>query len=177
MLMLLSAVETPPDPIWLRTLATVLPVVGTVLVALVAAPWLVGKYRGRGGQGGEPTPAEPMGSPPALGIPSPVSIAATERAALDPVIRLFIEDLHERLSAAHQEAAELHTLRAGDAATIARLTAELADKEVRLRDLEEEYETTKVQANHFRSRLEQLKQELEMTQRKLAICVEGYTQR
>lgn len=168
--------EAQPDPIWLRTLATVLPVVGTIIVATVAAPSVVEKLKQRNAPpqpSPEPTPTLPNGAP---GIPPSVTISATEKAAADPIIRLFIEDLHERLSMAHNEAANLHTLRAADAATIARLTAELAEKESRLGEIEQELNSAQDQNREFRARLRALKEELEATQLKLELCVEGYNQ-
>lgn len=165
------AAETQTDPIWLRTLATVLPFVGTVLVAILTGPKLISWVKNHRNP---PEVVEQHIPPQGPGVPAPVALAATERASTDPIIRLFIDDLHTRLSLAHEEAAELHRLRATDAATIARLTTEIADKEERLQQCEQELSERKVHNRQLMRRLEELKLELESTRRKLAICMEGY---
>jgi hypothetical protein len=159
---------TPPDPIWLRTLATVLPVVGTILVALLTGPTILERLRERKREKNDVTPP-----PEWPGVPTPVAVAAAERASVDPVLRLFIDDLHQRLNLAHGEAAELHRLRAADAGTIARLTTELADRDTRLQQLEQELADKTRDNRHLKRRLEEYKVELEQTRRKLAICLEG----
>lgn len=166
-LVMLYALEAPQDPIWLRTLSTVLPVAGTILVAWIGAPRLLEALRKR--RDGVTEERAPL-----VGVPPQVTVAATETAANDPILKLFVDDLHTRLSLAHNEMAELHRLRAVDAGTIATLTAELADKEERLHEFEVEMESTKTLNSSLRGRLEELKQELEITHRKLSICVEGY---
>lgn len=171
MQLMLFAAETPPDPIWLRTLATVLPVVATIAVALVTGPKLVERMRERRNGRDEPDLIPPREGP---GVPAPVVVAATERASTDPIIRLFIDDLHARLSLAHEEAAELHRLRAVDAGTIARLTTEIGDKEDRLRDCERQLADKNIQNRQLIRRLEELKRELDATRRKLAICIETH---
>lgn len=182
MLEWLSLVEAPPDPIWLRTLATVLPVIGTMVVGIVAAPWVVEKVRAHNRTNRDQSPERSTHALPVdtggPGLPAPVTLAANERASADPILRLFIDDLHQRLSMAHEEAAQLHTQRAGDAATIARLGAEIADKEERLRDCEQELEEKTTQNRALRRRLEELKHDLEATRRRLAICLEdkGFTE-
>lgn len=165
----LSAAETQLDPIWLRTLSTVLPVVGAILVAVIGAPKALEAYRKR--RDGHTSDNDP---PTLTGVPAQVAVAATEKVSGDPILRLFIEDLHHRLSLAHEEAAELHRLRAVDAGTIATLTAELSDKEERLGECEVELESKGTQNRALIGRLETLKEELEVTQRKLSICMEGY---
>lgn len=129
----------------------------------------------RGVSGDRPT-ASPIPLPPATGspgLPAPVTIAATERASADPILRLFIEDLHERLSQAHTETAALHIQRAGDAATIARLGAEIADINERLQGCQQELHTKGEQNRYLRQKLNETQRELEITRRKLAVCLEG----
>lgn len=159
---LLSAAETPQDPIWLRTLSTVLPVLGAIVVAILGGQKVLERRREK--KAIDP-PADPRDS---------VAVAAVEKSSTDPILRLFIEDLHKRLSEAHTEAAQLHQLRAVDAGTIARLSAELADKEARLYEVERDLETKTTQNRVLRGRLEQLKKELESTRHQLAVCIEGY---
>ena len=168
----LAATDNLPDPIWLRTLATVLPVAGSIIVAILGVPKLIEMRDQRRAEKADPAskPA-PLQGP---GVPDQVAVAATERASADPIIRLFIEDLHERLSAAHEEAAELHTQRAVDAGTIARLAAEIADKEERLQECEVDIANFRTQNRALIGRLEELKREIEVTRRKLTICMEGY---
>lgn len=175
MLTTLFAAEIPQDPTWLRLLATVLPVVGTILVALLTGPRLLERVREKRAErttqsGASPTTIVPPIDGP--GVPTPVTVAVTEKASLDPVLRLFIDDLHTRLSMAHEEAAELHRLRAVDAGTIARLTAEIADKEERLVECESELTEKRTQSRSLMRRLEELKEELDATRRRLAICKE-----
>lgn len=176
MLILNSAAEPPPDPTWLRALATLLPFLGPVVVALIAAPWVVDRLRGRKGVDSqheapkEQEPAVPPGSP----LPGPLITEAHTRAEADPLLRLLIEDLHNRLSEAHRDAAMMHNARAEDAAQIARLTAELDDQEQRYRQVLAELDDKSTQLRLIRPRLEELKRELEATKRKLAICMEGY---
>lgn len=174
MLTLFSAAEPVMDPIWLRTLATTLPFLGPIVVGLIAAPWVADKLKNKNREAAQtavPATTESEGS---KGLPAPVAIEATERAQADPLLRLLIEDLHERLSAAHQEAAHLHAEKASDAATIARLTAEIDDQEERYRSLLAELNDKTTQLRAVRGRLEELKVELEQTRRKLQICMEGY---
>lgn len=156
------AAETPPDPTWLRLLATVFPVVGTIVVAFLTGPKILEKHRER-------RDARANGDP----VPAPVAANAVT-ASTDPIVRLFIEDLHERLSAAHEDAARLHQLRAVDAGTIARLSGELNDKEQRLSTIERELATKTTQNRVLRSQLEDIGRELEATRKQLAICIEGY---
>lgn len=170
-LLMLYAADVPVDPIWLRTLATVLPVVSAVVVAVLTGPKLIERLRERRQEKAAPPPLIPP--PEGPGIPTVVTVAAVDRASTDPIIRLFIDDLHQRLNLAHAEAAELHRLKAIDAGTIATLTSEIADKEARLNACELELSHTSVQNRQLISRLEQLKFDLESTQRKLAICLEG----
>lgn len=101
-------------------------------------------------------------------------VAATEVASTDPILKLFIDDLHQRLSAAHEDAARLHQFRAVDAATMARLTTELADKESRLARVEEELRNKTTQNAALRRQVHQISRELETTRSQLASCVEGY---
>lgn len=173
MQMLQYAAETQLDPIWLRTLGTVLPIVGTIAVAVLTGPKLLERHRERRAERDSSTP-NPLPPAEGPGIPTPVAVAATEKASVDPVLALFIDDLHKRLSLAHGEAAELHRLRAVDAGTIATLTAEISDKEERLQECERELAEKRVQARSLMRRLEELKAELETTRRKLAICMEGF---
>jgi len=163
MLELLSGVETPPDPIWLRTLSTVLPVAGAIAVAALTGQKVVERFREKK-ERDTPPPADPAES---------VAVVAVERSSTDPILRLFIEDLHNRLSEAHTEAAQLHQFRAVDAGTIARLSAELTDKEERLSEVEQELERKTTQNRVLRGRLEQLNHELESTRHQLALCLEG----
>lgn len=158
--------ETPQDPIWLRTLATVLPIVGSIVIAVISAPKLIERFRQKKAE-------REANHPPADSPAVQVAVAATERAATDPIVRLFIDDLHQRLNLAHEEAAELHRLRAVDAGTIARLTAEIADKEERLDTCEQELANKTTQNRSLIRRLEELKRELDTTRRKLAECLEG----
>lgn len=102
-----------------------------------------------------------------------MTIAATERASADPILRLFIEDLHERLSQAHAETAALHTQRAGDAASIARLGAEIADISERLADCQAELHTKGEQNRYLRQKLTEVQRDLEVTRRRLVVCLEG----
>lgn len=157
--------ETPQDPIWLRTLATVLPIVGSIVIAVISAPKLIERFRQK--------KAEREANHPPDSPAVQVAVAATERAATDPIVRLFIDDLHQRLNLAHEEAAELHRLRAVDAGTIARLTTEIADKEERLDACERELTNKTTQNRSLIRRLEELKRELDTTRRKLAECLEG----
>lgn len=165
---MLFMLEAPQDPIWLRTLSTVLPVAGAILVAWIGTPRLLEALRNRRDGLAESE------RPPLVGVPPQIAVAAAETAATDPILKLFIDDLHTRLSLAHQEIAELHRLRAVDAGTVATLTAELSDKEERLQECEAEVGETKGRNRMLLRRLEELKHELETTQRKLAICMERY---
>lgn len=167
MLELMSTAEQPLDPLWLRTLSTVLPVVGAILVALLGAPKFFEAIRKR--RSGRLEDKSPL-----VGVPSSVAVAATEKASTDPILKLFIDDLHTRLSLAHHEMSELHRLRSVDAGTIATLTTELADREERLRECESDLEGKKTQNRSLMRRLEELKKEVEATQRKLSICMEGH---
>lgn len=169
-LLMQYAAETPPDPLWLRTLATVLPVVATIVTAVIATPKVIERLRERRREREEHAP-----QPEGPGVPPVVAVAAAERAGTDPIIRLFIEDLHQRLNLAHSEAAELHTLRATDAATIARLTTEISDREARLAECERELATTSTSERAVRRRLEQIRIELADTRRELAAMKGRYS--
>lgn len=169
MLSLLSAVEATTDPLWLRTLTSLLPVVSGIVIAAIGAPHLWKAFQTR--RSSQTNPEIPPQEGP--GVPPQVAVAVTETASNDPILRLFIDDLHSRLSTAHQEAAQLHQLRAVDAGTIARLTTELADKENRLQECESELLDSSTQNRALIGRLNQLKNDLELTQRKLQICREG----
>lgn len=160
--------DTQPDPIWLRTLSTVLPVLGTIVVAILTGQKVLEKRREK-----KADEAPPPSDPPSA--PTQVAVVATEKASSDPILRLFIEDLHTRLSMAHEEAAKLHQLRAVDAGTIARLSAEIADKEDRLREVEELAGNSANENRELRRKVQRLTLELEETRRQLAICTEGYT--
>lgn len=109
-----------------------------------------------------------------MGVPPQITVAAAEKASTDPILQLFIDDLHQRLSMAHEEVAELHRMRTTDAGTIATLTAELAEKERRLQECESELRDKNHQNRSLLNRLEELKSELESTRRRLAVCMEGY---
>lgn len=162
------AAETPPEPIWLRTLAIVLPVAGTVTVAILTGPKIVGRIRERQKARREGT--DPSEDSPA--IAAQVAVAATEQAVGNPILRLFIDDLHQRLSSAHEEAARLHGLRAVDAATIARLTEELAHTEGELTRIITDANGKVHQNKELRTRLRQLRRELEETRAQLRDCYE-----
>jgi hypothetical protein len=166
------AAEVPEDPIWLRTLATLLPFLGPIVVGLIAAPWLAERVR-NGKADDAPTIDT---SPGTTALPAPVAQEATARAQADPLLRLLIEDLHNRLNEAHREAATFHTRRAEDAVLIARLTAEIDELQERyqraLVDLDEQRQTVRT----TRSRLREIQTELEQTRRRLQICMEGYQQ-
>lgn len=116
-------------------------------------------------------PAVPPGSP----LPGQLITEAHTRAEADPLLRLLIEDLHNRLSEAHHDAAQMHNARAQDAAQIARLTAELDDQEQRYRQVLSELDDKSAQLRLIKPRLEEVKRELEVTRRKLHICMEGYS--
>lgn len=174
MLSLLFAGEQPPeDPLWLRTMATILPFLGPVVVGLIAAPWLAEKWKDNKHKNNTPTPG---GTPVVTGggLPAPVALEAVQRAQVDPLLTLFIQDLHGRLSAAHDELAVAHTQRVADATTIAALTAEVEDQSERYQECMAELEKKDALVRLIRPQLEQLKFELEQTRRKLAICMEGY---
>jgi chromosome segregation ATPase len=160
------AAETPPDPIWLRTLATVLPVVGTVVVGMLTAPKILERLRER-------KAAKAAGTNPAeasLETDQKIAEIATEQAISNPILRLFIDDLHTRLSQANAEAAKLHEIRAGDAATIARLTAQLGDKQDRLVKIEQQARDKTARVRDLVRLVRQLKSELEETRAQLHDC-------
>lgn len=175
MLSALLVVGGDEDPIWLRTLATLLPFLGPIVVGLIAAPWLAERVRTKRSNGAT-TIAHTPANGEAQGLPAPVAIEATQRAQSDPLLRMLIEDLHDRLDQAHQEAAQFHGQQATDAAMIARLTAEIDELQERyqrvLTDLDESRESVRA----TRGRLLEVQRELEQTQRRLRICMEGFDQ-
>lgn len=172
----LFAAEEARDPTWLRTLATILPFLGPVLVGLIAAPWIGEKIRGR--RNGEAprheAPPQDTPTPPGAGLPPPVAQEAVQRAEADPLLRLLIEDLHHRLSAAHGEIAQLHIEKSADSGNMARLAAEIEDQETRYRACLAELDDKTGQLRAVRGRLEEIKRELEVTQRKLRICMDQW---
>lgn len=168
-LMLLLAGEAPPsDPIWLRTLATILPFLGPIVVGLIAAPWLVQKVRGNGqSQNGNGAASVPT----ATALPTPV---AREVSQADPLVKLLIEDLHGRLNQAHAELSLAHTTAMADGVQIARLSAELEDLEGRYQDALVSLADKSEEVRVTRGRLNEINRELEQTRRRLQICMEGY---
>lgn len=172
--MWLWAASEAQDPIWLRTLATVLPVLGTMVAAIVAGPLLVEKFKQRNDPPPNPAPSETP--PPGQGLPAPMAMEAVDRAQADPLLSLLINDLHTRLSDAHAEAADLHAGNAANMAMIARLEAELQDKDERVSELERELRDSATQRSYLRQKATALTNEVESLRRQLAVCVEGYNQ-
>lgn len=158
--------ELPPDPIWLRTLATVLPVAGTVAVAILTAPKIIERVKER--REAKRTGRDPSEANAATD--QQIAEIATEQAIHNPILRLFIDDLHTRLSVANAEAAKLHEIRAADAATIARLTEQLGDKQDRLVVLESEARQRTTKVRDLIKLVRQLKAELEETRAQLRDC-------
>jgi chromosome segregation ATPase len=147
-------------------LATVLPVVGTVVVGILTGPKILDRMRER-------RTAKAHGENPAeASIETDAKIAeiATEQAIGNPILRLFIDDLHTRLSQANAEAAKLHGIRAGDAATIARLTAQLGEKADDLEVLERQARDKSVKVRELVRLVRQLRRELEETRAQLRDC-------
>lgn len=173
MLNSLLAAAGDEDPVWLRTLATVLPFLGPIVVGLIAAPWLVQRVRGNGPPPSEDSPEKTTPTTTPV-LPAPVAQEATQRAQADPLLRLLIEDLHNRLSDAHAEVAAANNARMADGVQIARLSSEVEDLAERyqqaLASLAEKSEELRV----TRGRLAEIRQELEQTRRRLQICMEGY---
>lgn len=160
--------ETPPDPIWLRTLSIGLPVAGTVIVAILTGPKISDRLRER-------RKAKAAGEDPAeatLVTDAKIAEVATVEAINNPIMRLFIDDLHMRLSKAHEEMAQLHTIRAGDAATIARLTEQLADAEDRCRAITQSAQDKSSRVRELIRLVRQLRAELEETRSQLRDCYE-----
>ncbi len=171
---LLLAVEAAEDPIWLRTLATVLPFLGPIVVGLIAAPWLVQKVQHSRQPRTRTTQPESTPESTGPGLPAPVAIEAQQRAQEDPLLRLLIEDLHGRLSQAHREAVAAQQQRAADAAQIARLTAEVDDLEIRYQNALTDLGEARQDLRATRARLQEIHTELEQTRRRLQVCMEGY---
>lgn len=160
------AAETPPEPIWLRTLAIVLPVVGTVTVAVMTGPKILVRIKERrAGNKESDTLSETNPE-----IAKKVAEVAVGEAVGNPIIRLFIDDLHTRLSLANTEMSKLHGLRAVDAATIARLTQELSYSQERLAEVVRDAHSKNGTTKELRQRLRILRQELEETRAQLRDC-------
>lgn len=160
------AAEPPQDPIWLRTLATVLPVAGTIVVAILTGPKILARMK-------EKREAKANGTSTAetsIHTDAAIAAAATEQTINNPILRLFIDDLHTRLSKAHEEMANLHNVRASDAATIARLTEELGSTTDRVAELTQAAEQHAERARELIRRVKALRLELRETRDQLRDC-------
>lgn len=165
-LFLQFAAETPADPIWLRTLAIALPVLGTVTVAVLTGPKIVGRIRERAKsrERGETTAED---SPQ---IAARVAEVAVQESVNNPILRLFIDDLHTRLSKANEEMSKLHNLRMVDASMIASLTEKLSDSQERLAEVIHDANAKSGTNRELRQRIRDLRRELEETRDQLRDC-------